>query len=316
MSASARTDVTPDVSVVIPTRDRRRRLSLALRSAVAQRNVKLEIVVVDDGSRDGTSEMVARLGDPRIRLVRHESPKGESGARNAGIAEARGRWIAFLDDDDVWAPEKLARQLQVLLATGREWAYSGDVVVDGSLRILYGAPPPPPEALLRSLGGHNSVPAGASNVIASSTLLSRVGPFDRELRRTADWDMWLRLARAGPPAWVRAPLVANCVHPANMSRDMKVMFLELDVLARRHGIRVDRARHYRWAAWGALRERQRWAAVRCYARAVGAGDLRSVGRAVVALTCPPVARPERHDGDAWTREARAWVDELAPHLEN
>ena len=111
---------------------------------------------------------------------------------------------------------------------------------------------------MASLRYHNSVPSGASNVIVSSKLLSRVGPFDPGLKRTADWDMWLRLAREGPPAWVRRPLVANCIHSANMSRDMTVMFQELEVLARRHGIPVDRARHYRWAAWGALGEGRRW----------------------------------------------------------
>ena len=136
---------------------------------------------------------------------------------------------------------------------------------------------------MESLQRHNSVPASASNVIASSKLLSRVGPFDAGLRRTADWDMWLRLARIGPPAWVCAPLVAICIHPGNMSRDMPVMFRELEVLARRYGIPVDRARHYRWAAWAALLDGHRREALRYYARAVGAGDLRSVGRAAVAL---------------------------------
>jgi glycosyltransferase involved in cell wall biosynthesis len=299
------------ISVVIPTRDRCRRLLMTLRSALAQRAVPLEIVVVDDGSQDDTYEMVTDLGDPRIRLVRNESTRGESGARNRGVSEAKGRWVAFLDDDDFWAPDKLSRQLQALLETGREWAYAGDIVVDGELRIVHGAPPPPPEELMASLRHHNSVPSGASNVVASSKLLSRVGPFDPGLKRTADWDMWLRLAQEGPPAWVRSPLVANCVHSANMSRDMRVLFQELDLLARRYGIPVDRARHYRWAAWTALVDGQRWEALHYYAAAVAAGDLRSVGRAAVALVRPAGAHIRTEEPDAWTTEARTWVDELA-----
>jgi glycosyltransferase involved in cell wall biosynthesis len=301
----------PLVSVVIPTHDRCRRLLLALRSVLCQRDVNLEVVVVDDGSRDDTHKMVTHLGEPRVRLVRNESPQGESAARNRGLAEARGVWIAFLDDDDLWAPHKLGRQLQAVLETRREWAYAGDVAVDGQLRILYGAPPPPPEEVMKSLRRHNSVPGGASNVIASSELLARVGPFDPGLKRTADWDMWLRLARAGPPAWVRHPLVAICIHPGNMSRDMSVMFRELDVLARRYGIPVDRARHYRWAAWVAQLEGQRREALRYYSGAVAAGDLRSVGRAAVALVRPIYARTGTRKGDAWTNEARSWLDELA-----
>jgi glycosyltransferase involved in cell wall biosynthesis len=303
----------PLISVVIPTRDRSRRLLMTLRSALAQRAVALEVVVVDDGSQDDTYEMVTHLGDPRVRIMRNESPRGESGARNRGLSETRGVWVAFLDDDDLWAPDKLSRQLQALLETGREWAYTGDIVVDGELRIVHGTPPPPPEELMASLRHHNSVPSGASNVVVSSKLLSRVGPFDPGLKRTADWDMWLRLAQEGPPAWVRSPLVANCVHSANMSRDMRVLFQELDLLARRYGIPADRARHYRWAAWTALVGGQRWEALRYYAAAVAAGDLRSVGRVAVALVRPTWARIGIgiDEGDAWTIEARTWVDELA-----
>jgi glycosyltransferase involved in cell wall biosynthesis len=298
------------VSVLIPTRDRCQRLVTTLRSALAQRDVNLEVVVVDDGSEDGTSKMVAGLGDPRIRLIRNESPRGESGARNRGLEVTRGVWVAFLDDDDLWAPDKLDRQLQALRDTRREWAYTGDVVVDGEFRILSGGPPPSPEEVIETLGRYNSVPAGASNVIVSSLLLSQVGPFDTALRRTADWDMWLRLARDGPPAWVRSPLVANCIHGANMYKDMTILFHELDVLARRHRIPVDWARHYRWAAWDALVDGRRWKALRYYGGAIAAGDLRSIGRATIALLRPVSATTSRERGDVWTAEARRWLEEL------
>jgi glycosyltransferase involved in cell wall biosynthesis len=310
IGAGAQVVETPLVSVLIPTRNRCRRLFTTLRSALAQRKVNLEIMVVDDGSQDDTEKMVAGLGDPRIRLVRNESPRGESGARNRGLEETRGAWVAFLDDDDLWAPDKLDRQLQALRDTRREWAYSGDVVVDGEFRILSGRPPPSPEEVIETLGRYNSVPAGASNVIVSARLLSQVGRFDTALKRTADWDMWLRLARDGPPAWVRSPLVANCIHGANMYKDMSILFHELDVLARRHRISVDVARHYRWAAWDALVDGRRWKALRYYGGAIAAGDLWSVGRATIALVRPLGAGTRRESTDAWTAEARGWVDEL------
>jgi glycosyltransferase involved in cell wall biosynthesis len=301
----------PSVSVVIPTRDRCRHLLTSLQSALGQLEPDLEIVVVDDGSRDGTSDMVGRLVLPGLRLVRNDPPRGESGARNRGIAEARGDWVAFLDDDDLWAPTKIGRQLQAMHEARRQWAYAGDVVVDSELRVLYGAPPPDPDEVLKELPHYNSVPAGASNVIVSAEFLRRAGLFDPALKRTADWDMWLRLAQLGPPACVREPLVAIRVHPGNTSRDMSVMFGELHVLARRYGISVDRARHYRWAAWEALRDARRWQAVRYYAAAVAEGDIPSVGRAAVAL----LGRARTETGaqeTPWMRDARGWIDRIAP----
>lgn len=303
-----------DVSVVIPTRNRRELLRSAIRSVLAQREVTVEVVVVDDGSSDGTEAMVAAFGDARISVVRDPSPLGESGARNRGIDEARGPWIAFLDDDDLWAPDKLALQLTVLRETSSEWVYGGDVLVDRELNVLSGSPPPAPAWVAERLVRFNSIPSGASNVVASAALLHRVGSFDPSLRRTADWDLWLRLLRAGPPAAVPKPLVANRIHGGNVSSDMGALFAELDVIASRHRIPVDRAKHFRWAAWTSMREGRRFEAARYYAQAVRAGDLPSIGRTAAALLIyrRPPRRPRAEHraggGDAWIAEASAWLE--------
>jgi len=134
----------PDISVVIPTRNRRRLLALALASVLDQRGVRLEVIVVDEASTDDTVEMVRSIADPRVRLVRHAVPLGKSAARNRGIAESAGDWIAFLDDDDLWAPDKLRLQLQALRAERRAWAYTGAVNITDDHRILGGAPPRAP----------------------------------------------------------------------------------------------------------------------------------------------------------------------------
>jgi glycosyltransferase involved in cell wall biosynthesis len=112
----------PGVSVVIPTHNRSDLLALTLRSALSQRDVAFEVIVVDDGSADETSEVVAGLGDPRVRLIRHDVSQGVSAARNRGIAEARAEWIAFLDDDDLWAPDKLSFQLTAASESSRCWS--------------------------------------------------------------------------------------------------------------------------------------------------------------------------------------------------
>jgi glycosyltransferase involved in cell wall biosynthesis len=309
----------PEVSVVIPTRDGSRLLALTLHSVLRQRGVDLEVVVVDDGSDDETAEVAAAFGDPRIRLVRHEVPQGVSAARNRGIAEAKGTWVAFLDDDDLWAPDKLARQLEATRRTGRAWVYAGGVNVDQHLRILDGDLPAPPARVMERLARHNAVPAGASNVVIHADALARVGLFDTRLRNNEDWDMWIRLARLGAPAWVCRPLVALRVHPGNASQNMDRMLQELDVIERRYRIPVDRAAHYRWAAWTCLRAGRQLAALRYYAQAVRVGDVTSAARAVVALVHPGVAearaaRPAHSGsaGQAWIAEAQAWLDSLLP----
>ena len=97
--------------MVVPTHNRSRLLTTTLRSVLWQHDVDLEVIVVDDGSTDDTAQVVAGLGDPRIRRVHHPTPQGVSAARNRGIAEATSDWVAFVDDDDLWAPDKLTRQL-------------------------------------------------------------------------------------------------------------------------------------------------------------------------------------------------------------
>jgi glycosyltransferase involved in cell wall biosynthesis len=310
----------PDVSVVIPTRDRSRLLALTLRSVLWQREADFEVVVVDDGSGDDTARLVTSVADVRVRLVRQDVQRGVGAARNRGIAAARGSWIAFLDDDDLWAPDKLARQLDAARLDGRAWVYAGGVNVDQYLRVLEGGPPPPPQRVVELLGRYNPVPVGASNVIVRADLLERAGPFDPDLRRTEDWDMWIRLARLGPPGWACRPLVAYRMHPAsNAFLDTDRMLAEAAVLARRYDIPVDRAAQYRRAAWTCLRAGRRRRALGYYAQAVRAGDVGSTARAAVALL-PAAARgtylrrPFRDRGSRtgrWSAEAQAWLDELA-----
>lgn len=307
----------PDVSVIIPTRDRCRQLQISLESAMAQREVDLEIVIVDDGSTDATERTVSSIADPRVRYLRRAGSPGVSAARNAGIAETRGRWIAFLDDDDVWAPEKLARQTAVTTASGRRWSYAGDVVIDADLKILAGSPPPPPDEVMRTLEQHDSVPAGASSVVVRADALSEAGPFDPQLTNSEDWDMWIRLARRGPPDWVCKPLVAVSHHQHNASGDVASMIRQLDVVAARYSIQVDRARHLRWAAWQTLVAGCRVRAARYYGRAALEGDVMSLGRAAVALTYPKYALrrgrlgASAHMQDPWIAEAQAWLQVIA-----
>jgi glycosyltransferase involved in cell wall biosynthesis len=306
----------PQVSVVVPTRGRSGLLALTLHGVLRQRDVDFEVIVVDDGSTDDTAAMVMHLGDGRVRLLRQARSGGVSAARNRGIAAARGAWVAFCDDDDLWAPDKLVLQLEAVDHAGRCWVYAGDVEVDDRLRVIAGAPPAPPERVVQLLARHNAVPAGASNVVVRADALARCGPFDEQLPNGEDWDMWIRLARLGPPAWVPRPLVALRQHAGNASWNMAGMLQGLRIIEGRYGLTVDRAAHYRWAAWVALRAGRRAEALRYYAQAVLGGDLKSLGRAMMAVVHPTVANvradrlARRVGGQPWAAAAQAWLDQL------
>ena len=195
---------TPLVSVVVPTHNRAALLKRTLRSIVDQQLTDLEVLVIDDGSTDDTQVTAGRL-DRRVRILRNPAPTGVSAARNRGIAAARGEWIAFVTMTTL-APDKLTRQLAAVQDAHREWAYVGDVNVDGNLRVLCGGPPPDPDAVVRLLPRWNPLASGGSNVIVRAEALEAAGGFDPTLRRTEDWDLWIRLARMGPPACVAWPL--------------------------------------------------------------------------------------------------------------
>lgn len=306
-----------NVSVVIPTHNRSSWLQLTLRSVLWQRQVDLEVIVVDDGSTDDTADVVAGMRDPRVRLIHHGAPRGVSASRNHGAEEANGEWLAFIDDDDLWAPDKLARQLEAARATGRTWVYTGSVNIDESLRAISGVPPPPPEQVARSIPGYNAIPGGGSNVIVRRDEFERVGPFDLRLKNTEDWEMWIRLTEHGPPAWAPHPLLAYRVHSANASLDVAAILEGVSLIERRHGTRADRGVLNRWIGESCLRTGQRGEALKHLAVAAFDRQGLNVARDVIAIVRrrlarylgPSVLPAPRHP--EWMAQAQRWLDDLA-----
>jgi glycosyltransferase involved in cell wall biosynthesis len=299
-----------EITVVVPTHNRPALLATTLRSILAQRGVELNVVVVDDGSSDSQAirNVIEEQRDPRLQLVRHDTPRGVSAARNTGIARTTSEWVAFCDDDDVWGPEKLDAQLTAARGQSTGWSYAGEVAVDDQLRIVHGAPPLPPAEVVAELEYYNPVPAGSSNVIVRRSVLDIVGAFDATLRSAEDWDLWIRLAHHEEPSCVARPLVGCRVHGISITRNRHLMLAEVAIVARRHRVPVDWARHLRWAAWNSMLEGRRFEALGYYVRAVAAGDFVSLARAVVAIAYPQVSRRRlRSSDDAWTQEAEAWL---------
>jgi glycosyltransferase involved in cell wall biosynthesis len=304
------------VSVVVPTRNRSRLLAMTLRGVLRQTGVDLEVIVVDEASTDDTPSLLSGLGDPRVRTVRHETPRGVSTARNRGVAEARGDWVAFTDDDDLWAPDKLARQLHAAKATGRDWSYTGSVNIDEGFGVVHGRPPPPPEEVVAALPRYNAIPGGGSNVVVRREALLRAGPFDTRLRNTEDWELWIRLAKVGPPAWACRPLLAYRVHGSNSSLDIAEILRGARLIEELHRTTADWGRLHRWLAESCLRSGQRRAALGQFARAALHGQARAVAGDLMLIARrrlrwrSSAPRPAGRTDPTWIEQAASWLREL------
>ena len=223
------------MTIIIPTRGNRRRfLEQSVRDALRQVDVDIEVLIVDDGSRDADAVHGIETLDSRIRVIRHDRPGGAARARNTGVANAYGTWSAFLDDDDRWAPTKLRTQLAAAGAAQASWVYCAALTIDQEDRPLFvnraGRP-----STRDWLGIVNPIPGGSSNAVARTELLHAVGGFDERLAFLADWDLWVRLAAKAAPAVSDEVLVAYRLHPGNMQvREVEEVDTDLDYLGRKH----------------------------------------------------------------------------------
>jgi glycosyltransferase involved in cell wall biosynthesis len=203
MRSPAVTQAPPLVSVVIPVYDGERFLAEALDSVFAQGYTPIEVIVVDDGSRDGSADVAARYP---VRLVRQDNA-GTAAARNAGIRAARGELIAFLDQDDLWKPEKLAPQVEHL-ARHPEHQY---VTSGWELLIEPGTP---------QMGWwpEDEKWSPPSSWVVRRALFDAVGMFDERVRTAPDFDWDVRVTEAGVVGGkLPETLVSYRVHPGNGS---------------------------------------------------------------------------------------------------
>jgi glycosyltransferase involved in cell wall biosynthesis len=198
-------------SVVVAAYNAARTVGSAIRSVLAQTRQDFEVIVVDDGSTDGTAGRVAGFSDERIRVVTQPN-QGPSAARNTGVGAAGGTYVSMLDADDLWLPEYLEVMGGALDADpGAAFAYTDAWVLDdetGKVRrdsaMSYQRPPatvPDARAFYLLLLETNFV---YTSVTARRAVLEAVGGYDETLRTGEDWDLWLRIARRGERA-VRPP---------------------------------------------------------------------------------------------------------------
>lgn len=271
------------ISVVIPTYNNRGLISRAIDSVLAQTYPAAEIVIVDDGSQDHTQDEVEARYGTRIRYF-YQSNAGPSRARNTGIGLCTQEWIAFLDADDVWFPEKLAKQVETLRANPAAIMAVCDhvsVFPDGSPAGGSCLPKPLDAGAVREglLSGTFFLLSG---VLVRRRTLEESGRFDIHLRCGEDRDLWARLARRGPIVAVHEPLVRKLEIQGSVSSDPEATLRDGLVVNRRvienlsdpregslsRSLRLRRinARLYWSVSWLYARRNQREKAVKSLAR--------------------------------------------------
>jgi len=194
-------DMPPLVSVVIPNYNRDEELRRAIKSVFGQTYSHFEIIIVDDGSSIDVASLIAEFHDERIRLIQLPGRSGAAVARNRGIAEANGLYIAFLDSDDEWFSEKLAAQVEA----ARGFGDTKDFLAAHALEIVDGGPrrenPTRAPRTQEPIGEYLFVSGQnlqTSSLFGPTRLFRKLG-FRPELKRHQDWDLILRIAFAGVP---------------------------------------------------------------------------------------------------------------------
>jgi len=208
----------PAVTVVIPTFNRAAIVGRAIRSVLAQTCQDWELIVVDDYSTDGTEQAVGSFSDRRIEYVRHDRNRGGGAARNTGIRRARGDYVAFLDSDDEWLPEKLEKDLEVFRKSDHElgFVYTGKMILEESGKLLRVRMPTLCGWVYEAMLEVNFV-GSCSRVTAKKQVLDRVAGFDEMLPNGQDYDLWLRVARVSKIGCVPHCLVKRYVLAERMS---------------------------------------------------------------------------------------------------
>ena len=265
----------PRVSVIIPAHNAERDIADAVRSVLDQTCPDFEIIVVDDGSSDGTLAALQPFGS-RVRAHSQQNA-GVSAARNAGALLATGEWLAFLDADDLWMPAKLQHQLA--LATPMSFTDRLNIGARGDLPVLQSESTP-------MRGGDIFVALmRESNFITTSSVMIRkdvfdaLGGFSPELRTAEDWDLWLRVAARHEIGFVPEPLVQYRLQPGSLSRSYaRINHDRTEVISRALALPRGRtldwmtrrqiwAETYRTNGWDAGRSGARREALAGYARA-------------------------------------------------
>ena len=221
------------ITIIIPTYNRANLLSRAIKSVLNQTFKDFELIVVDDGSTDNTAEVIKKFQeqDKRIRYIQHDKNKGTAATRNIGIKAAKGEYIAFLDSDDEWFPEKLEKQVSLFEHSLRKnlgfvSCNYLEFYSESGREVLYRVPRH--KSSLKVLLESNTL-CNSSNVMIKKEVFDNVGHFDEKIKIGEDWDMWIRIAQKYNFDFVEEPLFKYYIHQNNIMKTTSNLRKEKDI---------------------------------------------------------------------------------------
>lgn len=301
------------VTVVVPSLgDRPALLARTLRSIAAQEHASVELLVVDASGEDRVRGLLD--GSELVRVVVANQRLTAGAARQLGTREASADWIAYCDDDDLWAPTKLQKQLEAA-GDARPWVFTGLVCFAADRSIIWSAAASLAEDMHAALLKGNRVPGGGSSCLVHRDLVDEVGGWDPELRNSEDWDLFIRLSRIAPAAYVHAPLVAYRLHDHSKSLNVGRIRLSHEIIYAKYGLDLDSLPSLDW-----MYRRELLAQRFEHARSVF-GELPERSWSSRVLRVMSAVAPQRtsrwllsrevsRSPEGWIDEARHWITAL------
>ena len=225
------------VSVIVTTYNRERNIKKCIESVINQSYKNLEIIIIDDCSTDGTFEFLCSLNDRRIRVEKNSVNKGSNASRNIGLKLARGTYIAFLDDDDEWYPNKISEQINVIHRRNAGLVYCGhDVFVRG--KFFNTIKPVFRGDVQQQLLKYNII--GSPTPLMNRDAVIKVGGYDESLFSCQDWDLWIRMAEIIEIDFVNQILARYNIHGSQKSTDFAKMIKSREYLFSKYQNRMPR----------------------------------------------------------------------------
>lgn len=215
----------PKVSVIIPTYNRAKFLKRAINSVLNQTFKDFELIIVDDGSTDDTSEVIYNFGDSRIKYIRYEKNKGAAVVRNTGIKNAKGDFIAFQDSDDEWLSQKLKKQMEIFenLPLDIGIVYTDKLLIKDQEKI-YGVSPhimPSDGIIYNQALNYGVMNIGIGTALIRKECFDRVGMFDEALPRFIDLEFFIRLSKHYRFYHINEPFINYYQTPFNITSNLK-----------------------------------------------------------------------------------------------
>jgi glycosyltransferase involved in cell wall biosynthesis len=216
----------PKVSVIIPTHNRAEFLRSAITSVLNQTFQDFEIVIIDDASKDHTQEVITNFNDARIKVIRNQFSKGDAGTRNIGIINSNGEYIALLDDDDEWLPEKLKIQTCLLDNSSPEvGGVCTHSFISGRVSSVFN-----PEK--NDLTEENFI--RTSSILLRRECFEKCGLFDESMPTSSDYDMWIRISTKFSFKIIKNCLVKYYIHESRLTFNYDKMINGMEMLFEKH----------------------------------------------------------------------------------